>query len=209
MKIYRFLAVLVSSLILSSTSVADVIYENGTFTGDFGAVISPPQSISNSFDVTQRSLLTSATLGLLSPTGSEPLSLTYSIGLAPFGTEIDSGNVVLTNQPGYVTGDFSVFLSSFFLNIILDPGTYFLTLSNGVSTGNLDLAWLINGGPSQASFRNSINGEEGSLESEYFLLEGELVDDPAPVPEPSTIFISLTGLTTMFVIARRRSGLKK
>lgn len=208
MKARHFLAVLVSSMILCSSALADVIYENGDFNGTFdGAQISPPQSVSNSFTVGQNALITSATVGLWSPAGSEPLMLTWSIGETRFGTERGTGTVVLTgsNDPQFFYDDFYVYLSTFALNVSLEPRDYFFTLSNGSSTGNLWLGWDINFGPSTVYFRN-LQGESQGTDSEYFRLDGTFIAEPNPVSEPTSLVIMAIG-TIAFRLSRRKKNI--
>lgn len=211
MKAYNALAVALSSLVLCSYANADVIYENGSLNGTFqGATITAPQSISDSFTVSAKSSLTTATVGLWTPEGAAPKSLTWSIGSAAFGSDLGTGSVSLSNALQIDYGDAEVYLSSFNLGATLGPGTYYFTLGNGTTTTSGTLAWDINFGSSSAFYMNGPN-DTGPTDSEYFKLEGNLVSDTGggtPLPEPASLAIFGAGLMGVAAVRRRRNGSK-
>lgn len=209
MKAYHALAVALSSLVLCSYANADVIYENGNFSGaDQGATISSPQFISDSFTVSAKANLTTATVGLWTAEGSSPVSLTWSISKSAFGTDIASGTATLSNSQQIDYGDAEVFLSSFNLGTTLGAGTYYFTLGNATSTSGDSVGWDVNFGPSKAFYKNDTDPSTPT-DSEYFKLEGNLVSDTGggtPLPEPASLAIFGAGLLGVAAVRRRRNG---
>lgn len=202
MKYARALVFAASLLSLLPRAHAAVVYENGVFDGtQEAATISSPQQLSNSFTVGQHSILTNATLGLWSRAGSAPVSVTWSIGTTAFGAELGSATVLLTNEEQTSVPGFTTYLSTFMLDLELEAGNYWFTLSNGLSSPDSYLGWDINSGPSQAFYRNNI--DQGPAPSEYFRLEGKVVDEPNPVPEPTSLAIFGFGLVCLAASRRR------
>jgi hypothetical protein len=204
MKIVKLLAAALGSLVFACAASAAVVYENGALDGTFQAAqISPPQTLSDSFSLLNQTILTKATLGLWSPSNTHPESLTWSIGASPFGSELGAGAATLSSAPVAGYSQFDVYLATFDLNVTLAAGDYWLTLSDGASTGGAPLGWDINFGPSLAFYRN--NGGSGDADSEYFKLEGSEVTGPgpAPVPEPASLAIFAAGLICVAAVRRR------
>ena len=210
MKAYKVLAIALSSLVFSSFAYADVIYENGALNGTFrGAQITPPQALSDSFTVSNQATLTTATVGLFVPTGSVPVSLTWSIGSQPFGSDFGSDTVFLSNTlvNTNVNGTSDVYLSSFGLdNLALGPGDYWFTLGNATSSTGEPVGWDINFGPSAAFYQNGPD-DTGPADSEYFRLDGtfDSGSGSSPVPEPASLAIFAGGLIGLTAARRRHA----
>jgi hypothetical protein len=152
---------------------ADLIYDNGPINGTFGAyVVSAPYSVSDSFAVTGSASLGSAQVGLWVNHGDAPSTIAWSIGTAPFLSDISSGTssfmntLLFTNLFGY-----DVYRSVFNITGAVGPGTYYLTLYNGTSNIYNSVAWDENGGPSTAY----LNGA-GQIPSESFQIFGTVPD---------------------------------
>jgi hypothetical protein len=196
MKFYKLVVATVSLVIFASTASADVVYSNDVLNGTVGAAqISPSQEISDSFNLSSATFLERATLGLWSRSNTRPESLTWSIGSSPFGSDLGSGVALLSSTLVASGASFDVYLSTFDLNVGLAAGDYWLTLSDGLSTGRAFLGWDINFGPSQAFYRNP--GDSGSTDSEYFALEGR------PLPEPGSLALFAGGLLCAAAVRRR------
>jgi hypothetical protein len=200
MKIVKLLAAALGSLVFAYSASAAVVYENGSLDGvTAGVLISAPQTLSDSFSLQNHTTLTRTTLGLWTQPNTLPVGVTWSIGAAAFGSELGTGVATLSNTVVSTDGPFDIFLSTFDMNLELGAGTYWLTLSNGSSTGGNVLGWDMNFGPSQAFFRNGAGN--GPADSEYFKLEG----NEGTVPEPASLALLAGGLLCVAAARRRKS----
>ena len=181
-----------------------VLYDNGPIEGGpEGAWSIQFQNVTNSFTLASASSLTEVRLGIWAFDGTVPFSLNWSIGTSPFGSELAAGaNSLISNTTygSFVTDDGELILiysSSFEINANVGPGSYFLTLSNGIGTGAYtNIYWDINHGPSMA-YLDSISIP---VNSESF----QIIGNVATVPEPSTIALSGLGGIGLAVAGYRR-----
>src|ERR1700722_12362915 len=169
---FRSLPVIAALLFLSTIPAsADVLYDNGgntaTSSGSFdGFNISQGLAISDSFTLTQASIITGVNFGILqSPFGGGDITaLSFGITSTPNSYPV-TGNASVTTGAQTGTGeDFWILRTDSFStgNIALGPGTYYLVLQNAVNTGSQVDFWTENDGPSTASIGGIVNEGIGS-----------------------------------------------
>ena len=163
---------------------ADLVYDNGPIASVNAYTINGGQAISDSFTVSSATNLTGATAGLWVATPEVPISVQWSIGTTPGGSDVGSG-IATTSNTFFGTADngvFSIYESAFALSGAVAAGpTYWLTLQNA---SPVPMYWDINNGPSSATYFENGNGPFGSIASESF----QLFNSPfAAVPEPNTL----------------------
>jgi hypothetical protein len=209
--------VVAASLTLSTPASAGVLYDNGPISGaaQLGAWALYNNGVTNdaaadSFTLTGTSTLSGvANIGLWLHPGDSPLSLDWGISASPdYSQSLGGGTVGLTNTVWCSAcgwNYYDVYASSFSLpNIVLGPGTYWLTLQGGVSSQSAGMFWDINNGPSVAYETQvggnvaNYRGHEGS-NSDSFQILG---DSSAPEPAGTALFLS--GLALVASLARRK-----
>lgn len=204
--------VVAASLLLSTPASAGVLYDNGSISGIIsGWQVNSGYAVADSFTLTGTSTLTGvANVGLWvvyvdTGTGNSPVSLDWGISATPdFGSSFGGNTASLTsallsgNHYGY-----DIYTSSFSLpNIVLGPGTYYLTLQNGSASQGGKVFWDVNNGPSVAfSPGNLANqlGYQGS-DSDSF----QILGDTSAAPEPASTAMFLSGLALVAGLARRK-----
>src|ERR1700722_1205706 len=170
---FRSLPVIAALLSVLSTipASADVLYDNGGNTETSGGFfngwnISQGLAVSDSFTLTQASIITGVNFGILqSPFGGGNITaLDFGITSTPNSFPI-TGNASVTTGGQTGTGEnFWILRTDSFStgNIALGPGTYYLVLQNAVNTGSQVDFWTENDGPSTASIGGIVNEGIGS-----------------------------------------------
>ena len=156
--------------------------------------------VSDSFSVLNATTLTSAQVGLWVAVNNVPDALDWAVGTAPYGSDISSGTLTPLTNISHITGGWDFYQSAFVLSGSLAPATtYYLTLSNGMTTQGGTMSWDVCGGPSVCY----LSGEYIYTDSagEDFSLYG---NPGNAAPEPTTLTIwALLGLAGVFVCLRR------
>ena len=187
---------------------ASLLYHNGSIVGDRADALTDGQSVSDSFDIYDASVLSNISIGAWVAAGDLPEFITWSIGSTPFSTDF-SGVSALSNTfvdsvlVGNPAASFDLYESTFDLNVLLQGGTYWLTLKSGTTQQNGELAWDFGNGFSQSQRFNQ--GTVTRLESSHsFQVYGELAGNVVVTPEPASISLAAFSALAMLIGARRR-----
>lgn len=196
MKRFLWLVGVVLLFALAIPAVANsIVYDNGPINGEINAWgISGEFSVSNSFALGATTDVASMHFGVWVTPGEVPATVDFGISAAAFGNDLGSGTAVaLANVfQGTNSAGADVYLSSFtFPSINLAAGTYYVTLTTGLTTNGAGLFWDENDGPSVA-FANSHTGPIGS---ESFAIDA--------TPEPGTLLMLATGFAGIVATIRR------
>lgn len=163
--------------------------------------------VSNSFTVSAPTTLTSAVaaLGAYDGLGDSVASVDWAIGTSFFASDISSGTASLTNTFLFDNGNQDIYSASFSLTGVLAPGTYYFSLTNGVTVFGTRAVWDQNAG---------VGGDGPSLAEVEFLGTGvpipshsfTLFGTTAAVPDSgSTLGLLLVPLAALFGATRFRS----
>jgi hypothetical protein len=183
------------------SAVAVPVYSNGAINGSLGSwTINYGYSLSDEFTISSPADVGTANVGLWMHPGSVPVSVEWSIGTTPDGSQISSGTASLVNTLLYVNSyGFDIYQSSFYISANLDPGAYYFTLQDALASDGSGVYWDINNGPLLA-YENDLGNVEDNLVagSNVGTLELSSVPDGA-----STLLLLLVGSVTTIVMARR------
>lgn len=174
-----------------------ILYQNGTFgVGTSYGPISHGYERANSFSLAADSVLTSATVAFYDTNGA-PLSVDWAIVPASVGPSnlFNPANAIASGTGSLTTLQSSgvLYESTFSLpNVVLNSGSYFLVLGNGVSPNHsTTVYWEGYHPPSPPAFYAGYHNQQISDQnpgSGIFSLSGQAV------PEPTTL--ALFGLMT-------------
>jgi hypothetical protein len=214
----------VLGMLLTTPARSDVLYNNnGATIGTISAwTISPNYSASDSFTLSGSSnSLTGAVIGLWVNPGDTPVSVGWSIGATPGSTTYASAtltNVNVSSSSNGLGGYYSIYQSTFSMNVTLGPGTYWLTLQDGTTKSGDPVYWDINNGQSHAweSYYGYANGvilpdlsstgggvSSHDSNSNWFQIQGTSSDPPSPVPLPGALLLFAPGLVGLAAVRRR------
>jgi hypothetical protein len=209
-KRYRLLtfAAVLGLLATGGPVIADTVYDNGPINGTTNAwTINFGFSVSNSFTLTNASSLTGVQLGLWSRPGDVPTSVDWSIGTEEESSDLASGtDASLSSVFQFTNGyHFDIYESSFSLEEMLGPGTYWLTIQNGVSGRGGDLVYWDQDDDSSTAFQDGQDIKDicatGATCSESFQIFGT---PASTVPEPSSMALMGSGLLMFAGFLRRK-----
>ena len=222
---YVFALVVAAFFLLSTPASADVLYDNGLVNGgptDYWGIYYN-YVISNSFTLAGTSTLRGVNLDLSIATGDTPYEVSWRITDSHWDTQTNEDHgtqAILTDVTKLCTGCKTInnspgdtYSASFSLpDVVLGPGTHFLTLDWGHGVGPDLLAdrptyWDISSGPSQV-WINGYNVETlyGSSEPTYsnsFQILGTS-NESTTVPEPAVPAMFLSGLALVAGLACRK-----
>lgn len=204
--IRRSVAVAALTLVaMSQQASASTLYDNGQVNGTItGWTLSSVYAVSDSFTLSQASILTGVNFGVwILPTDvltSVDWAITSTPGTYPVtGTAAVTTGSALTPTSNYGGGGiYQVSVDSFSLpNISLAAGTYYLVLQNSVTVANSVAYWDENDGPSSAT-----ENATGSIGSESFQILGDAGIGTTPLPAALPLFAS--GLGGLGLLGWRR-----
>lgn len=188
------------ALLLSGRAHAGLVYDNGPINGSIDAwEIDGSNSVTDSFTVSQSTVLQWATAGLWTSPGSSAVEIDWSVGTTPYGSDVSSGVSLITNSwtGDYGYGYYPVSESGFAVAAAVTAGTYYLTLTDAstLPLGN-NVYWDENDGPSSAEASGV-----GAIGSESFQLYDSI---PLPVPDAAPTAVMLAAGVLALAAARRR-----
>ena len=132
------------------------------------------------------------------PHGDAPSTIVWSIGTAPFLSNISSGtSSSFTNTFLYTNDRYDIYQSVFNISGAVGSGTYYLTLGNGTSNNNHVFFWDENDGPSTAYQTDQTSTYQ--IPSQSFQI---FVTNSVPDAGSSVMLLGI-GLTGLAVLRRK------
>jgi hypothetical protein len=204
----RFLQALCGAVIVlggSTQARSGEVYSNGLVNGAAASYgITGMLTVTDSFTVGSSTSLTMAQVGLWDhhTSSSAPLSLNWSIGTTPFGSDISSAvNATLKDTFKFTSAfGFDIYESTFSITGSVKPGTtYWLTLTNGIDPNGSGPFWDVTSGPSKVLLGPA--GIAPDTGSNSFQLFGSTV-----VPEPTGLALCGFAVAAVGLRAWRKRG---
>jgi hypothetical protein len=178
-------------------------YGNGT---DGAYYINGGYAVTDSFALSQNSLVSGVTFALWLSPGDTLTSVDWAITPDPFGGTPEASGTATVFSNTYITswfGSYDIDRESIALpNLPLSAGTYWFQLANAVSAGGNSVSWDESDGPSIA--QQTWYGNEFQQTSDSSMAGSETFT--FTTPEPSFLLqlsVSL-GLLALLGVARRR-----
>lgn len=209
--IWALLAVVVFVAAASVPAVAGTVYSSGPLNGNFSHwTINFGYSITDEFTLTSATTVGAVDFTIWAYPDASLSSVDWSISSTAFGgpftTATTTGTYQFTNRYGWNVDNESFSTG----NLVLGPGTYYLTLQNGIVSDDFPVAWDENDGSSIGYYRLP-DGSENSI-SNYDCFEGvgcglsggETFSLEGAVPEPSSLLLMGSGLVSFAGIMRRK-----
>jgi PEP-CTERM motif len=183
----------------------------------------PPHgpAVTNSFYIGQQSIVTAFSFAVWVAQGDTPTGVDYEIGTTAFDYDVALGSTVLSNIKKLPWSNTSTlcFSSStvcdvyevtgtVFPSVSLATGTYWLTLSNGYTTGFGVMLWDENGGAGCTGWSN--NGPcPSDAYNNFDTVTPNPSEDPDIIghlaaPEPDSILLFGSGIVGLVGILRRK-----
>jgi len=205
-------------------AVADINgYDNGPINGNVDAwTVGFGFSVTDSFNSQDLEMINSLDFGAWEFPGDSALSVSWSIGTTPFGSDVGNGT-----SSGKNLSDMLLFTNGFNFDVdkisltglgtpVKENTNYWMTLTNIVSASGNPIYWDENSGvgcggtgcPSAAQ-ENTV----GTIASESFTINGTCTccvagnsgpDCGPPTPEPSSILLFGSGILGVAGVLRRK-----
>lgn len=188
---------LFAGLCLPALAAPIVLYQNGTLDGTTGARDITSYVVSNSLTLSRTGLLQSVTIGTWTDVGTTLSTVGWAITTGPLlqGTVLGAGTATPTSVYQFDNSrPNSVNLATFSLpDILLGPGTYYLTLHTASSSTATSVFWDQAGGsPTSTAYE----GIFGQVPSSFFIIEGQVPELNSATALAPLSFCLLLLLTT-------------
>ncbi len=202
--------------LLTTPAWGTMLFTSGPINGTIGndSFITPPWSLSEPFTIVSSSFVTDLSnmgIEVINTTTFATLNWTISTGADGTGTvEASATNVGPSTSTAFGTfGNFNIFNMSFSVpSVLLTPGTYYLTLSNGVSACNpncssqaANSAYWDEVNKTTGTGATYFNGGQDSTNLSWsFEVDGS---SASGVPEPGSMMLLGAGLAALWIKKRR------
>lgn len=200
---FAFLTLLVIFVFFARPAPAQVLYDNGPTNGTTDAwTINLGYSVSDSFNIPYYTSVTQFSFAAWLDPGDVLQSAELSVTQNEFGGTLYFDETLSFTQSGCISNQYGYDVcteTAYFNPIMLNSGTYWVSLSNAMVAGGNPVYWDENSGPSSAS-ENTL----GTIPSESFTVLGGCTGCGESTPEPASWLMFGSG-----AIALLASGLRK